>query len=203
VFSPLIESLIKDFRFLPGIGPKSAQRMVLYTLKKARTQGLRLAESLKKTIENVGSCRRCHTFSELPLCQICTDTGRDSRLLCVVETPSDMMTIEQTHAYKGYYFVLMDRLSPLEGIGPEELGVKNFLDHLAQYPAEEVILATSSTVEGETTAHYLSELLKSKTMTVSRLAYGIPLGNELEFIDYSTLIRALLDRKQYDKDRHK
>jgi recombination protein RecR len=195
VFSPLIDSLINHLRFLPGIGPKSAQRMAFHILERGRSEGLALAKSLETAIEEIGHCQRCRTLSELSLCQLCANPDRDNQLLCVVETPIDIIAIEQTHAYKGYYFVLMGHLSPLDGIGPAELGIQDFLAHLGKQPPEEVILATSSTVEGETTAHYLSELLKTKPIRISRLAHGIPLGNELEFIDHNTLMNALIDRK--------
>lgn len=195
MFSPLIDTLINHFRFLPGIGPKSAQRMAFHILERARKEGLSLSKSLKEAIEQVGYCERCRTLSELSLCRICADSKRDSQLLCVIENPADMVVIEQTHAYKGYYFVLMGHLSPLEGIGPAELGIQSFVTYIERYTPKEIILATSSTVEGETTAYYLSELLKDKSIRMTRLAHGIPLGNELEFVDHNTLTKALLDRR--------
>lgn len=228
MLSPLIEQLISHLRCLPGVGPKSAQRMVFHLLQRARPAGLALAQSLTEAMEQVQHCQRCRSLSELPICVLCADTRRDARLLCVVETPADVMAIEQTHAYQGYYFVLMGHLSPLEGIGPQELGVKDFLARIkllsnpescsnsrhtdeSKYRSQsndeavgqktpfqkqsEVILATSSTVEGEATAHYLSELLKPYPLHTSRIAHGMPLGNELEFVDSNTLVRAMTARK--------
>jgi recombination protein RecR len=196
MFSPLIEQLIKDMRCLPGVGPTSAQRMVFHILERDRQAGMALSKSIANALDRVGHCEKCRTLSEMPRCQICSDIKRDEHLLCVVETPTDIVAIENTHVYKGYYFVLMGHLSPLEGIGPEELGIKEFLHYINLYHPTEVILATGSTVEGETTAHYLSELLKPYSITVTRIAHGIPLGNELDFVDSSTLTRALSSRKK-------
>jgi recombination protein RecR len=196
MFSPLIEQLISQLRYFPGVGPKSAQRMAFHLLARARPAGLSLAKTLAQAMEQVQYCKRCRTFTELPLCRLCIDPRRDAQLLCVVETPVDILAIEQTQAYKGYYFVLMGHLSPLEGIGPKELGIPDFLTHLEKFLPKEVILATGSTVEGEATAHYLGELLQPLNLSVSRIAHGIPSGNELEFIDSHTLMQALSARKR-------
>lgn len=200
MFSPLIEKLINHLRCLPGVGPKSAQRMAFHLLERARPAGLELANSLTNAIEKVGHCERCRTLSETILCKICANTEREADLLCIVETPTDVIAIEQTHAYKGYYFVLMGHLSPLEGIGPAELGIDQLIENVKKYQPIEIILATSSTVEGETTAHYLSELLHAPERKISRIAHGIPMGNELEFVDSNTLMRALAARKRLVND---
>lgn len=200
MFSPLFEKLTNHLCCLPGIGPKSAQRMGLYILQRARDDGLKLADTLKNAIERIRHCERCRILSETILCKICANTERETDLLCIVETPADVIAIEQTHVYKGYYFVLMGHLSPLEGIGPAELGIDQLIEHVKKYQPTEIILATSSTVEGETTAHYLSELLQSPERKISRIAHGIPMGNELEFIDSNTLMRALAARKRLVND---
>lgn len=202
MFSPLIDKLINRLRYIPGIGPKSAQRITFYFLNSLKpnqqSMGLALSDSLKEAIKNVKPCQRCRMLSELPLCMICSDAKRNQEILCVVETPTDVIAIEQTQSYKGYYFVLMGRLSPLEGTGVDQLGIKEFLEHIKEYQPKEVILATSSTAEGETTAHYLHNLLQGTSISVSRIAHGIPLGNELEFVDSRTLMQALLNRKAID-----
>ena len=177
-FSPLITQLITQFRCLPGVGPKSAQRMVFHLLERARTDGLALAKIIERAIQEVGHCEHCRSLSETSLCTLCSNPNRDSSLLCVVETPIDVLAIEQTASYRGYYFVLMGRLSPLDGIGPEELGIKHFVQRINTQPPQEIILATNPTVEGEATAHYLSELIQQKGIKVSRIAHGVPLGSE-------------------------
>jgi recombination protein RecR len=194
VFSPLITQLIAHLRCLPGIGPKSAQRMAFHVLERARTEGLALAKIMEQAIQEVGNCEQCRSLSETQLCTLCANSNRDNNLLCVVETPIDVMAIEQTASYYGYYFVLMGRLSPLDGIGPEEIGIEHFLQRLNRNPPQEVILATNPTVEGEATAHYLAELVKQYGIKISRIAHGVPLGSELEFIDGNTLTRSLRSR---------
>lgn len=194
-FSPLINQLITALRCLPGVGPKSAQRMAFHILERERSAGLALANILEQAIDQVGHCQRCRTLSETSFCTLCNNTNRDSSLLCIVETPVDVLAIEQTGSYRGYYFVLMGRLSPLDGIGPEELGIDQLLKHLTEYPPQEVILATNPTVEGEATAHYLAGLIKKQNINVTRIAHGVPIGGELEYIDGNTLTRALAGRE--------
>lgn len=198
-FSPLITQLIAQFRCLPGVGPKSAQRMAFHLLERARSDGLELAKMITHAIQEVGHCEHCRSLSETSLCTLCSNPNRDSSLLCVVETPIDVLAIEQTASYRGYYFVLMGRLSPLDGIGPEELGIKHFVQRINTQPPQEIILATNPTVEGEATAHYLSELIQQKGIKVSRIAHGVPLGSELEFIDGHTLARSLSARIVVDR----
>lgn len=194
-FSPLINQLIAALRCLPGVGPKSAQRMAFHILERERSAGLALANILEQAIDQVGHCQRCRTLSETSLCTLCSNTNRDTSLLCIVETPVDVLAIEQTGSYRGYYFVLMGRLSPLDGIGPEELGIDQLLKHLTEYPPQEVILATNPTVEGEATAYYLAGLIKQRNISATRIAHGVPLGGELEYIDGNTLTRALAGRE--------
>ncbi len=193
-FSPLITQLISQLRCLPGIGPKSAQRMAFHLLERARPEGLALAEIMEQAIQKVGHCSQCRSLSETALCTLCENPNRDNNLLCVVETPIDVMAIEQTASYHGLYFVLMGRLSPLDGIGPEEIGIKHFIKRLNTNPPQEIILATNPTIEGEATAHYLAELVKKYGIKISRIAHGVPLGSELEFIDGNTLTRSLHSR---------
>ena len=195
-FSPLIDQLIVALRCLPGIGPKSAQRMAFHILERDRPGGLALTKALETAINQVKHCQRCRTLSETALCTLCANPNRDTSLLCVVETPADVVAIEQTGSYRGYYFVLMGRLSPLDGIGPEELGVDLLIKNLSEFLPKEVILATNPTVEGEATAHYLAELIKQRNISTSRIAHGVPLGGELEFIDGNTLARALASRAE-------
>lgn len=193
-FSPLIDQLITALRCLPGIGPKSAQRMAFHLLERERSAGLSLAKALETAIERVGHCESCRTLSETTLCSLCNNTNRDASLLCIVETPTDVIAIEQTGSYRGYYFVLMGRLSPLDGIGPEELGIDKLIHRITIQPPQEIILATNPTVEGEATAHYLAELVKQRGINASRIAHGVPLGGELEFVDGNTLARAMAGR---------
>lgn len=193
-FSPLINQLIAALRCLPGVGPKSAQRMAFHLLERERSAGLNLAKALEEAIEKVGHCQQCRTLSETTLCNLCTNPARDTSLLCIVETPIDVIAIEQSGSYRGHYFVLMGRLSPLDGIGPNELGIDQLIKRLQEQPPQEVVLATNPTVEGEATAHYVAELVKQHGIRASRIAHGVPLGGELEFIDGNTLARALAGR---------
>ncbi len=192
-FSPLIDKLITQLRHLPGIGPKSAQRMAFHLLARNRLGGHNLAEALKIAMEKVGHCDRCRTFSELACCPLCSSPRRDQGLLCIVESPADLMAIEQT-GFHGLYFVLMGHLSPLDGIGPEQIGLPQLKERLGQEQINEIIIATNPTVEGEATAHYISELSKPFGVHVTRIAHGVPLGGDLEFIDAGTLARALASR---------
>jgi len=193
-FSPLLEQLIQSLRCLPGVGPKTAQRMALQLLTRGRENGKRLANHLLEAMEHIGHCQYCRIFSETDLCEICTSTHRDPSTLCIVENPIDVSVIEQTGGFKGKYFVLLGHLSPLDGIGPEEIGIAQLKSHFEQGQIKEAILATNPTVEGEATAHYISELAKPYTIKVSRIAHGVPIGSELEYIDSSTLAHALAGR---------
>jgi len=194
-FSPQIDQLIESLRCLPGIGPKSAQRIAFYLLERNRDGGLRLAKSLQETMTSIKHCRDCRNFSENELCGLCANQQRDGSLLCVVETPADVLAIEQTSGYRGYYFVLQGRLSPLDGIGPAELGMDRLLQRVQSDDLRELILATNATVEGEVTAHHIAKLVQPlKNITVTRIAHGVPMGGELEFVDGTTIARALSQR---------
>lgn len=193
-FSPLIQNLITALRFLPGVGPKSAQRMVFHLLERDREGGQELARALIDAIQKVGHCEVCRILSEDPICRLCNNKMRDQSLLCVVETPADVMAIEQTGGFQGLYFVLMGHLSPLDGIGPEDIGIDLFRARLSEGMIREIILATNPTVEGEATAHYLAQIVKKQGIHVTRIAHGVPLGGELEYIDGGTLMRALSAR---------
>ena len=193
-FSPLLEQLIESLRCLPGIGPKSAQRMAMQLLTRGRENGRRLANCLTEAMDQIQHCEACRIFSETEKCEICASTHRDQTLLCIVENPIDVAAIEQTGSYRGKYFVLLGRLSPLDGIGPEEIGIAKLKAHFERGEIREVILATNPTVEGEATAHYLSELAKRANIKVTRIAHGVPIGSELEYIDSSTLAHAFAGR---------
>jgi recombination protein RecR len=195
MFSPLIDDLMASLRCLPGVGPKSAQRMALHLLERDRAGAERLSQSLHKAVEGVGRCQRCRTLTEQAHCGICVNNRRDNTLLCVVETPGDVLAIEQAGTYQGKYFVLLGHLSPIDGIGPEDIGVDQLITLLQQEPITEVILATNPTVEGEATAYYISERAKNLNVIVSRIAHGVPLGGELEFIDGGTLAHAFSSRR--------
>ena len=195
-----LQKLILALKVMPGIGPKSAQRMAYYLLQHDRQGALSLGVALQDAVEKIGHCKKCNSFSEYEICKTCGDDRRDSHILCIVETPSDQLMVEQTLAYRGLYFVLMGRLSPMEGQGPKELHFEKlmqriFIEDAKFAPVKEVILATNFTSEGEATAHYLGEILKSKGIHVSRIARGIPVGGELEYVDAGTLARAMMDRK--------
>lgn len=194
-FSPLLDQLIDALRCLPGVGPKSAQRMALNLLESNRQGGARLAQALTQAITEVKHCQRCRILCEVELCKICSSEKRDASQLCVVESPADVLAIEHTGLYRGRYFVLKGHLSPIDGIGPEEIGVDQLEQLVAAEQVEEVIMATNSTVESEATAHYIAEQLKSYDLTLSRIAQGVPLGGELEYVDGSTLAHALQGRR--------
>jgi recombination protein RecR len=193
--SPLLEQLIEALRYLPGVGPKTAQRMAFQLLERGRKSGQHLATTLQEAMEKIGHCESCRAFCETPLCKICTSTNRDPALLCIVESPVDLVAVEQMGGYRGRYFVLMGHLSPLDGIGPDEIGIKQLQALLATDTIKEVILATNPTVEGAATAHYLSELIKQYDIKASRIAHGVPLGGELEYIDSGTLAHAFAGRE--------
>jgi len=190
-----LAELIEALRVLPGVGPKSAARMAYHLLQRERAGAARLATSLSAALEHLRPCARCNNYSETEICDTCADPRRDARQLCVVEMPVDLNRMEETHAYKGLYFVLMGRLSPLDGVGPREIGLDRLIRRAQDGATEEVILATNFTVEGEATAHYLGELLKAKGLKVTRMARGLPAGGELEHVDAMTVAQALLDRK--------
>jgi len=194
-FSPLIDRLVDALKCLPGVGPKSAQRMAFHLLEREREGGLRLAEALQQAMEGVGRCDQCRTLTEQPVCFICQDQRRDRTAICVVETPADVLALEQSGIYRGLYFVLMGHLSPIDGIGPEEIGVSFLLERVRAEAINEVILATNPTVEGEATAYYITEQLKALGVIVSRIAHGVPLGGELEYVDVGTLAHALSGRQ--------
>ncbi|MDD5389260.1 MAG: recombination mediator RecR [Gallionellaceae bacterium] len=190
-----LESLIDALRALPSVGPKSAARMAYHLLQRDRNGAARLAMCLGAALEKLHHCQRCNNFSEMPVCDTCTSPRRDARQLCVVEMPTDLNRLEETQAYKGLYFVLMGRLSPLDGIGPREIGLERLIERARDGVTEEVILATNFTAEGEATAHYASELLKARGLKVTRIARGLPAGGELEHVDGMTIAQALLDRR--------
>jgi recombination protein RecR len=192
--SPLLEQLIEALRYLPGVGPKTAQRMAFQLLERGRENGKRLAVTLQEAMENIGHCSSCRTFSETDICHLCASSHRDPALLCILESPIDMSAVEQMGGYRGRYFVLMGHLSPLDGIGPDEIGINQLKMLLASGTIKEVILATNPTVEGEATAHYISELVKQYAIKASRIAHGVPLGGELEYIDSGTLAHAFAGR---------
>ncbi len=184
-------------RCLPGVGPKSAQRMAFYLLERDRQGGLQLADILAQAIERIGHCEKCKTLTEENICRICANPKRDHSQLCVVETPADVISIEQSVHYTGLYFVLGGHLSPLDGIGPAEIGLDLLEARFAEGDISEVILATNTTVEGETTARYISEMAKSQGINASRIAHGVPLGGELEYVDSGTLAHAFTGRQSY------
>ena len=193
--SPLINQLTDALRCLPGVGPKSAQRMAYHLLERDREGGLKLADNLQRAMEGVGRCEKCRTLTEQALCAICADSRRDHSTICVVETPTDVHAFELSASYKGLYFVLMGHLSPIDGIGPQEIGVSFLLERLQHEKVTEVILATNPTVEGEATAFYITEQVKQLGITVTRIAHGVPLGGELEYVDAGTLAHALSGRR--------
>lgn len=190
-----LQNLVQALRHLPGIGPKSAQRIAYHLLQHDRDGALELSKALSDAANRVRHCVRCNTFTEDEICDMCRDPERDASLLCVTETPADQMMIEQTLTFRGYYFVLMGSLSPLDGIGPKEIRFDKLIERATDGVVKEVILATSFNNEGEATAHYIGEMLKARGLRVSRLARGVPVGAELEYVDVGTIARAFLDRR--------
>lgn len=190
-----LEALIEALRCLPGVGPKSAQRIAYHLLQRDRKGAQRLGDSLLHALSSIRHCQRCNTFSENDICERCASPRRDQTLLCIVETPVDMNMMEQTLAYQGLYYVLMGRISPLDGVGPRELGLEQLLARVLDGVVNEVILATNYTNEGEATAHYLTAMLRPKGISVTRIARGVPVGGELEYVDSGTLAQALRERK--------
>jgi recombination protein RecR len=191
-----LDLLVEALRVLPGVGPRSAQRMAYHLLQHDREGGERLAHALTAALGSVRRCSKCNNFTEEELCALCRSPRRDASLLCVVETPADLSMVEQTLSYSGMYFVLMGRLSPLDGVGPREIGLERLLERAAAGEVQEVILATNFTNEGEATAHYIAEMLRARGIRVSRIARGVPLGGELEYVDAGTISQALLERRE-------
>jgi recombination protein RecR len=194
--SPRIERLIEALRCLPGVGPKSAQRMTFHLLERDRAGARRLAEALVEAMDKVGNCSRCRTLSETDICGLCASSSRDAALLCVVESPADVAALEQSTGFRGLYFVLMGHLSPLDGIGPRELGLDLLETRLTSGEVRELILATNPTVEGEATAHYIADMARRHGVRATRIAHGVPLGGELEYIDGGTLSHAFAGRQE-------
>ncbi len=195
LFSPLLVELLEALRRLPGIGPRGAQRLALHLLQRDREGGKQLAACLQRAMEEIGHCEHCRNLSEQPLCPLCAASGRDEKQLCVVEQPADLAAIEQSGRYRGRYFVLFGRLSPIDGIGPEELGCEQLLQLVAERALDELILATSATMEGEATAAFLCEQLCAAPLRISRIAQGVPQGGELDFVDSGTLGQAISERR--------
>jgi len=195
--SPKLAQLIDALRALPGVGPKTAQRMAFHLLQEGRSGARGLAGALSDSLECIVRCRRCRMLTEGELCSICSSSQRDESLLCVVESPADVVAVEQSGSYRGLYFVLMGHLSPLDGIGPEQLGVRELEGLLQEGKVHELILATNPTVEGEATAHFLSELAAQRGVRASRIAHGVPMGGELEYVDGGTLAHALAGRQLF------
>ena len=194
--SPLVDSLIEAFQCLPGVGPKSAQRMALHLLERNKNAGLILANTLEAALENVEKCKECRIFTENDTCQICSNEKRNERLICVVESVSDVFAIEQSNQFNGHYFILHGHLSPIDDIGPDELALNNLFSKVKRGLVEEVILATGSTLEGETTSHFIFDNLKNvENLKLTKLARGVPLGGELEYVDRGTIMHALSDRQ--------
>jgi len=195
-YTPLIDQLIEALRCQSGIGPKSAQRIAFELLERNRQGAKQMADALHKAMDGVGHCERCRNFSETPVCTICSNPKRDQTSLCVVENPANVVSIEQTSSFLGRYFVLMGNLSPLDGIGPEEIGLDKLKSIVDQNAINEIILATGTTIEGEATAHYISQVFSGKAIKITRIAHGVPLGGELDLVDGGTLSHALASRQE-------
>lgn len=195
--SPLLAELIAALQYLPGVGPKSAQRIAFHLLEQHRDKARRLADVLERAADEIGQCEVCRTFTESATCELCESPARDAALLCVVESPLDVASIEQASDYRGRYFVLMGRLSPIDGITPESLGLPQLEQRLGEGHVRELIVATGTTMEGEATAHFLKDLAARAGVRATRIAYGVPVGGELEFVDGTTLSHALASRREY------
>ena len=193
--SSSLEALVEALRRLPGVGAKSASRMAFHLLQHDREGAQRLARALQQAASNVQHCERCNTFTEGLICSVCQDARRDASKLCVVETPADQAALERTGVFRGYYFVLMGKLSPLDGIGPKDIGLSKLFERALDGTVSEVILATNFTAEGEATAHVIGDALKQRGLAVTRLARGVPAGSELEYVDLGTIAHALVDRR--------
>lgn len=198
MFSPIIDQLIHALRCLPGVGNKSAQRMAFYLLEHDREGAQTLAKHLMEAVQKIKHCNRCRNLSETLICKLCENPKRNSEQLCIIESPADVLAMEQTSIFQGLYFVLMGHLSPMDGIGPEEIGIEQLQIRLHEGEVKEIILATNPTVEGEATAHYIAEMAKPMNLKVSRIAYGVPLGGELEYVDSGTLTRAFVGRRDFN-----
>ena len=194
----LLAQLIESFKILPGIGEKSAQRMAFYLLEKNREGGVNLAKLISSSMEQIRNCASCRTLTEEKVCDICSSEKREKSLLCVVENPTDIISIESSGSFKGKYFVLMGRLSPIDGISPEELGIPMLIDRIGESEVKEIIIATSPTIEGDATSFYIRDQIKDASIIVSRIAYGVPMGGELEYVDNTTLSRAIQGRRKLD-----
>jgi len=195
--SPLINQLVESFKCLPGVGNKSAQRMAYYLLEKNRSGASELSNALQLAVEQVGNCQSCRLLTENTLCEVCSDDNRDNSLLCIVESPADVYAIEQSHSFKGLYFVLMGHLSPLDGIGPAELGLSQLEQRLKEENFQELILATNPTVEGEATAHYIYDLCQQTSIDVTRIAHGVPLGGRRDYNKKGTLAHSFSGRQKF------
>ena len=190
-----LDELVNALKCLPGVGPKSALRMAYYLLQRDRNGAQKLSENIANALELLGHCKLCNNFSEQPVCNICESNKRDAKTLCVIEMPTDLLMLEQTHSYKGMYFVLMGRLSPLDGVGPKDIHLGKLIQRLKDSDITEIILATNFTVEGNATAQYIRELLKDTKIKITRIARGLPMGGEIEFVDSGTLAQAVVERK--------
>lgn len=195
MFSPLFEELVDALRCLPGVGAKSAQRMALHLLERDRLGANKLASVIETSMKEIGHCRKCRNLTEADICPICANPKRQKDIICILETPADVIAVEQTATYNGQYFILMGHLSPIDGIGPRDIGIDILLQRVKDESIQEVILATNPTVEGEATAYYISEQLKKLGVRASRIAHGVPLGGELEFVDGGTLAHAFAGRR--------
>lgn len=196
MFSPLIDQLIVSLKKLPGVGPRSAQRMALHLLERDREGAAMLSRALAAAVESVDRCQKCRTLTEQPVCFICANEKRNNGILCIVETPADVLAIEQSATFSGRYFVLLGRLSPIDGIGPRDIGIDVLEQRMLEEEIQELIIATNPTVEGEATSHYISEKAKKVGVKVSRIAHGVPVGGELEYIDGGTLAHAINSRRE-------
>lgn len=199
-FTPRLAQLLSALRCLPGVGPKSAQRMAFHLLDRDRDRADELAQALQSALDKVGHCKSCRMFAEQTLCPICADQKRDASIMCIVETPADVIAVDESGSFRGRYFVLMGRLSPLDGIGPEELGIDLLDSRLAEECIDELVLATSATVEGEATAAYIAGLAAKRGIRATRIAHGVPMGGELEYVDSSTLSLAIAARTSIEAD---
>jgi recombination protein RecR len=192
----LLSQLIQAFKVLPGIGEKSAQRMAFYLLEKNREGGLNLAKLISTSVEKIRNCSNCRNLTEDTVCEICSDERRDKKIICVVESPSDVIAIEKSGSFKGKYFVLMGRLSPIDGVTPQDLGIPKLVENINSSAVQEVIIATSPTIEGDATSFYIKDQLTENNILISRIAYGVPMGGELEYVDNTTLGRAIQGRRE-------
>ena len=192
----LLNQLIQAFKILPGIGEKSAQRMAFHILEKNREGGINLARLINDSVENIRNCSECRNLTEKTICDICSDEKRNKKIICVVESPTDVLAIENSGSFKGKYFVLMGRLSPIDGVTPQDLGIPKLIERVKSSDIDEIIIATSPTIEGDATAFYIKDQLNENRILISRIAYGVPMGGELEYVDNTTLGRAIQGRRE-------